>query len=90
MVMASVIDANPVRDVQPVRSKSQPKGAVALTADQLRDLLMKLQTSGFCEKARPRRSDQASDREAFADQNCLHCAGRTSTRRAVSSPSLAS
>ena len=49
-VMASVINANPVRDVQPVRSKSQPKGAVALTADQLRDLLVKLQTSEFCEK----------------------------------------
>jgi integrase len=30
--------------------KSQPKGAVALTADQLRDLLVKLQTSEFCEK----------------------------------------
>ena len=49
-VMASVINANPVRDVQPVRSKSQPKGAVALTADQLRDLLVKLQTSEFCAK----------------------------------------
>jgi integrase len=49
-VMTSVINANPVRDVQPVRSKSQPKGAVALTADQLRDLLVNLQTSEFCEK----------------------------------------
>jgi integrase len=49
-VMASVINANPVRDVQPVRSKSQPKGAVALTADQLRDLLVNLQSSEFCEK----------------------------------------
>jgi len=33
-----------------VRSKSQPKGAVALTADQLRELLVNLQTSEFCEK----------------------------------------
>lgn len=49
-VMANVINANPVRDVQPVRSKSQPKGAVALTADELRDLLVNLQTSEFCEK----------------------------------------
>lgn len=49
-VMASVINDNPVRDVQPVRSKSQPKGAVALTADQLRDLLVNLQTSELCEK----------------------------------------
>ena len=49
-VMASVINANPVRDVQPLRSKTQPKGAVALTADQLRDLLVNLRTSEFCEK----------------------------------------
>lgn len=49
-VMSSVLSANPVRDVQPLRSKSQPKGAVALTADQLRDLLVKIQTSSYCEK----------------------------------------
>ncbi|WP_201359051.1 site-specific integrase [Mycobacterium paraintracellulare] len=49
-VMASVLGANPVRDVQPLRSKSQPKGAVALTADQLRDLLVNLQASPFCKK----------------------------------------
>ena len=49
-VMASVLGSNPVRDVQPVRSKRQPKGAVALTADQLRDLLIKLRVSAFCEK----------------------------------------
>lgn len=49
-VMASVITANPVRDVQPVRSKCQPKGAVALTADQLRELLVSLQAAEFCEK----------------------------------------
>ena len=49
-VMASVLGSNPVRDVQPVRSQRQPKGAVALTADQLRDLLVKLRASAFCEK----------------------------------------
>jgi integrase len=49
-VLASVLGANPVRDVQPLRSKNQPKGAVALTANQLRDLLVKLQTSEFCGK----------------------------------------
>ena len=38
----------PVRDVQPLRSKAQPKGAVGLTAEQLRDLLQKLQSSKFC------------------------------------------
>lgn len=47
---SSVLSANPVRDVQPLRSKSQPKGAVALTANQLRDLLVKIQTSSYCEK----------------------------------------
>lgn len=49
-VMASVINANPARDVQPLRSKTQPKGAVALTADQLRDLLVNLRTSEFCDR----------------------------------------
>jgi integrase len=47
-VMANALGANPVRDVQPLRSKSQPKGAVALTAEQLRDLLTKLDSSQFC------------------------------------------
>ena len=37
-----------MRDVQPLRSKAQPKGAVGLTAEQLRDLLQKLQSSKFC------------------------------------------
>ncbi|MGJ6123544.1 site-specific integrase [Mycolicibacterium sp. Y3] len=49
-VMASVLNSNPVRDVQPLRSKAQPKGAVALTADQLRDLLTKIQSSPYCEE----------------------------------------
>lgn len=49
-VLASVLGANPVRDVQPLRSKNQPKGAVALTADQLRDLLVNVQASPFCKK----------------------------------------
>lgn len=46
-VMANVLGSNPVRDVQPLRSKTQPKGAVGLTAEQLRDLLQKLQASKF-------------------------------------------
>ncbi len=48
-VMANVLGSNPVRDVQPLRSKTQPKGAVGLTAEQLRDLLQKLQASKFCQ-----------------------------------------
>jgi integrase len=49
-VMANVLGANPVRDVQPLRSKSQPKGAVALTADELRGLLTKLRASRYCQE----------------------------------------
>ena len=48
-VMANVLGSNPVRDVQPLRSKNPPKGAVGLTADQLRDLLQKLRASKFCQ-----------------------------------------
>lgn len=46
--MASVLSANPVRDVQPIRSKAQPKGATALTGDQLRRLLSELRASEYC------------------------------------------
>ena len=47
-VMANVLGANPVRDVQPLQSKSQPKGAVALSADGLRDLFRRLRASDYC------------------------------------------
>lgn len=47
-VMANVLGANPVRDVQPLQSKNHPKGAVAISADQLPELLIKLRASGFC------------------------------------------
>jgi len=47
-VIANVLGANPVRDVQPLRAKRQPKGAVALTAGELRELLDKLGASQFC------------------------------------------
>ncbi|OBH40528.1 integrase [Mycobacterium intracellulare] len=47
-VMASVLSANPVRDVQPIRSKAQPKGATALTGTQLRELLGELRASEYC------------------------------------------
>ena len=48
-VMANVLGSNPVRDVQSLRSKTQPKGAVGLTAEQLRELLAKVQASKYCE-----------------------------------------
>jgi hypothetical protein len=41
-VMNNVLGANPVRDVRQIKSNAAPKGAVALTADQLRELLDKL------------------------------------------------
>lgn len=49
-VMANVLGANPVRDVQPIQTKGRPKGASALTADQLRDLLAKVRASEYCRK----------------------------------------
>jgi integrase len=49
-VMANAIGANPVRDVSPIRSKSGPKGAPALTADKLRELFGKLRASEYCQK----------------------------------------
>ncbi len=49
-VMANVLASNPVRDVPPDRSKTQPKGAAGLTADQLRELLAKLRASEACQR----------------------------------------
>jgi integrase len=49
-VMAGALGANPVRDVSPIRSKSRPKGATALTADELRGLLAKLRDSEACQR----------------------------------------
>jgi integrase len=48
-VMASVLSTNPVRDVQAIRSKAQPKGATALTIEQLRELLAELRASTYCQ-----------------------------------------
>ena len=44
-VMSNVLGSNPVRDVQSIKSKSRPKGATALTGEQLRNLLDKLRVS---------------------------------------------
>ena len=49
-VMANVLGSNPVRDVDPIKSKGQPKGAKALTRDQLRDLLVGLRGSKYCQE----------------------------------------
>ncbi|WP_445165897.1 site-specific integrase [Mycolicibacterium sp. Dal123E01] len=47
-VMTNALTSNPVRDVQTIKSKHRPKGAVALTAEELRALLPKLRASQFC------------------------------------------
>ena len=46
-VMANVIGTNPVRDVSAIK-QSQPHGAVALTANELRELLAKVAASEYC------------------------------------------
>jgi len=48
-VLNTVLAANPVRDVQLIRST--PTGADALTADQLREPLIKLRVSETCAKS---------------------------------------
>lgn len=50
-VMANALPANPVRDVDPIRMKTPPKGATALTADELRKLLADVQSSEYCNQS---------------------------------------
>jgi hypothetical protein len=50
-VLNNVLAANPVRDMQLIRSTSTPTGAEALTADQLREPLIKLRVSETCAKS---------------------------------------
>ncbi|QKT12172.1 tyrosine-type recombinase/integrase [Rhodococcus sp. W8901] len=47
-VIAGAVDSNPVRDVSPIKSKTPPKGARPLTADELRALLVALGESEYC------------------------------------------
>jgi integrase len=49
-VMASVLGSNPVRDVSVIASKAKPKGAPSLTADQLRELIVKVTASSYCQQ----------------------------------------
>ena len=49
-VLNNVLGTNPVRDVQSIRSKAAPKGASALTAEEVRDLLTKLRASEACQQ----------------------------------------
>ena len=47
-VMANVLASNPVRDVSPIMPKSPPKGAAALTAEELRELLSRIAANDYC------------------------------------------
>jgi integrase len=49
-VLSNVLTTNPVRDVESIRSKSQPKGAVAISGEELRGLLTELRNSEDCAK----------------------------------------
>ena len=48
-VLAEVLDRNPVAGIE-VRSKRRPKGAAALSADQLRELVGKVMASEECQR----------------------------------------
>lgn len=50
VVMASVLATNPVRDVSAIKSTSRPKGAAALTADELRGPLVNVVASEYCQR----------------------------------------
>lgn len=50
-VLNNVLGANPVRDVQMIKSARPPQGATALTADGLADLLDRLRASESCRKS---------------------------------------
>jgi integrase len=47
-VMAGVLGSNPVRDLAPIKTKTTPQGAPALTGAQLRELVAAVQASEFC------------------------------------------
>jgi integrase len=47
---SGVLGTNPVRDVSAITAKTKPKGAEALTGDQLRDLLGTLRGSESCQR----------------------------------------
>ncbi len=48
-VLANVIGTNPVRDVSGIK-QDRPHGATALTADEVRELLTKLNASEYCRR----------------------------------------
>ena len=48
-VLANVIGTNPVRDVSGIK-QDRPQGATALTADQIREVLSKLEASQYCRR----------------------------------------
>ena len=77
-VMANVLAANPSRDVSPMRAKSRPKGATALTADELRGLLTKLRESEACQRHDLVDPITLLSRRVCGSPSCWACAGSTS------------
>ena len=47
-VMANVLAGNPVRDVAAIKARRPPRGAPALSVEQLRELVKGLRTSDYC------------------------------------------
>ena len=89
-VMANVLGANPVRDVQPLQSKNQPKGAVAISADQLPDLLAKPTGVGLLPGPRSRGPHHHADRHRAAALRTARAALGRHRRQGRPSPSAAS
>jgi hypothetical protein len=80
-VMANVLGTNPVRDVQQIKSKRPPKGAPALSADQLRELLAKLRASEHCQKRDLVDPFTILSRPGCGAASCWRCGGVTSMKR---------
>ena len=69
-VMANVLGSNPVRDVSPIIPKSPPKGAAALTAEGLRELLSRIAATITASTTISSIPSRSSWRPACADPNC--------------------
>lgn len=90
-VMANAMGSNPARDVDPIKPKAQPKGALSLTAEQLRALLLGVPGVRVLRGARPGRPDYlAGGPPGYVGRNCWHCSGPTSMPTLAGSRSPAS
>lgn len=65
-VMANIISTNPARDVSPIRMKTPPNGAPALTVEQLRHLVKAVQAPSTAPSATSRIPSRCSSRRECA------------------------